>query len=380
MSSETSFLVVGLKDDAKKLFDKIDKTVSDVEKEVERKKQAVTDKKKLKSYELDLLRTDTSFQDRLKQKYPGLQFQIQDDHIMLHGAMDDILKFKVELSDFLHDIESDEVPVDTENKLNFLADQKTQQYVSKKLHEKSASIAWELNTRKRVVVMHAVKPECLSQAKEVIANAVCEEYIDVHPESCDLLVSEEWFQMVQKLIDTSGHGSLSITSDEHGGVLLVGTDNVITKAQTEVKKFLDLNTIYTEIVAFGPSTHKFIVRFLLIRIKDIERELQMHKIQITVEKQSNRIEVKGRSKGFEQAKTRLEAVGNSIICHQEVITDKASIAFLMDTPRCLEDLDGVASRMNCVFSLEPEEPGMKVKFSLIIIFIHLISLRNYHLE
>jgi hypothetical protein len=229
-----------------------------------------------------------------------------------------------------------------------------------------------LNTRKREVVVYAVKPECLPQANEVIANAVCEEYVNVHPESSDLLVSDSWVQMIRQLIDACSQGVLSINTED-GGVLLVGTDNVITKAHTEIKKFLDLNTIYTEIVAFGPSRHKFIVRFLQIRIKDIERELQMHKIQITVEKQSNRIEVKGRSKGFEQAKTRLEAVGNSIICHQEVITDKASIAFL-DTPKCLEDLDGVASRMNCVFSLEPEEPGMKVTFSLIIIFIHLISL------
>ena len=369
LSKETAFVVVGMTGDAQKLYEKVHSIAKAVEDEIERKKQEITERKKLKPFQLQLLSSIT-FPAEMIKLHENLKVEMLKDEILFHGSMTDVQHAQLEMYKHLENVKEKSMPMKSQEKLDMISNFETKEYLSQKLEAEGLKVSWDIDP-KQGVILHAFDENDLLKAVSVIDSSVCEHKIDLHPESAELPQYMEWKQMIQQLA-ASKPGSLRVHPSANNTISIIGTDNIFSVAKEKISKFLYVHTIFTEVVFFSPSRQKFISSFLEDRLRKIERNLQSHKVQINFIDSNSKIEVKGRHEGLQKAKLALENLGGKIVCDALNVNDSAGIMFL-ETDSCLRDLEGVALRERCVFSFVVEESGMQVIITIIITLIMDIS-------
>ncbi|KAK7108899.1 hypothetical protein V1264_016555 [Littorina saxatilis] len=354
---DTAYIVVGIKTAVDALLQEVDCTIKELEDEVERKKQEITDRKKLKPGQAQLL-SAIGFPSQAQEMSKNLQVEISPTEILFHGNLPDVQKAMLQMFERLAMFTTKTTAIGSKQKLDYLRHRQVEQYVSEKLRAQSPTIVWEV-TDETGVKVRGLEGDDLANALTLIDSAVCECEIQLPPESSDLPKSKEWKKMVHELAEENP-GCLSVCSPKEDKVFIIGTDNVFKKARDEVNAYLSLNTIYTEVVFFSPSRQKFITTFMMHRLQEIERTFWTHKVQIKPIDSNEKIEVRGREKGVDQAKSKLQDVERDIVCHEESVTDSAKITFL-ESKSCLRDLGLVATEARCVFAFTQETSGMQVE-------------------
>ena len=358
LPQEAAFVVVGMNEDVEKLYEKVHSTAKTVEDEIERKNQEITQKKKLKPFTVKLLST-INFAAQMSKLHENLKVEILEDEIVFCGSMTDVQHAQLEMYKHLENVKTKTVAIKSQQRLDLMSRKETRKYVSQKLQKESLQITWE-TVPLQGVFLHAFEEDTLSKAAAIIDSSVCERETALYPESAELPQSMEWKQMVDKLA-MNKPGSLYVHPGANNTILITATDNLFHPAVEKIREFVNVHTIFTAVVFFSPSRQKFIHSFMEDKLRKIERDLHSHKVQINFIDSNNRIEVRGRRQGLQEALSGLKKVGAGIVCVTLTVSDSAGTMFL-ETDRCLHDLEGVASRQRCVFAFDVEDPEMQVRF------------------
>ena len=358
LPKEAAFVVVGMNEDVEKLYEKVHSTAKTVEDEIERKNQEITQKKKLKPFTVKLLST-INFAAQMTKLHENLKVEILEDEIVFCGSMTDVQHAQLEMYKHLENVKTKTVAIKSQQRLDLMSCKETRKYVTQKLQKESLQITWE-TVPLQGVVLHAFEEDTLSKAAAIIDSSVCECETALYPESAELPQSMEWKQMVDKLA-VNKPGSLCVHPSANNTILITATDNLFHPAVEKIREFVNVHTIFTAVVFFSPSRQKVICSFLEDKLRKIERDLHSHKVQINFIDSNNRIEVRGRRQGLQEALSGLKKVGAGIVCVTLTVSDSAGTMFL-ETDCCLHDLEGVASRQRCVFAFDVEDPEMQVRF------------------
>nr|KAG5693840.1 hypothetical protein BaRGS_004448 [Batillaria attramentaria] len=279
---ETALVVVGRKSAAKDLFEQISKKVNDIEAEIERKRQEITETNgKLKLYQLRLLAA-MSFHSEAQKRHPGLNVDIKTrkGEVIFHGMMQDVKEAQVEMYTLLNTCASDKITEMSDMQRRLLENTETRNFIVKKLKDAGIVAVWEVN--KKEVLVYAFSDAHVVKAVHIIKGSVVEHICNLSPESSQALKNPDWHDLVKTLLE--GHpGTLAITPSHNGlQVYLTGTDDIMHGIKEEVTRFMDENTIYSETLAFAPNRQRFIATYWQNRVQQIVHSLKAYKVHASV--------------------------------------------------------------------------------------------------
>nr|KAG5703981.1 hypothetical protein BaRGS_032070 [Batillaria attramentaria] len=144
---------------------------------------------------------------------------------------------------------------------------------------------------------------------------------------------------------------------------ITATDNILDDVVQEVKRFVEKNTVHTEVVRLSTSRHKFFVTFFLQKVKAINKELEAHRVNIDIVwmKRFGEVLLKGTKQGLVLARAKLTELEAKIVCHTYKEKDRLRVKVLTSSDKSYEaDLHNACTESRCMYSFEQEEPGPKI--------------------
>ncbi|KAK7479356.1 hypothetical protein BaRGS_00029434 [Batillaria attramentaria] len=358
LAEETALVVVGRKSAAKDLFEQISKKVNDIEAEIERKRQEITETNgKLKLYQLRLLAA-MSFHSEAQKRHPGLNVDIKTrkGEVIFHGMMQDVKEAQVEMYTLLNTCASDKITEMSDMQRRLLENTETRNFIVKKLKDAGIVAVWEVN--KKEVLVYAFSDAHVVKAVHIIKGSVVEHICNLSPESSQALKNPDWHDLVKTLLE--GHpGTLAITPSHNGlQVYLTGTDDIMHGIKEEVTRFMDENTIYSETLAFAPNRQRFIATYWQNRVQQIVHSLKAYKVHASVREACTEFSAQGTCKGLEEFRARLQKLEEQLVVEEKTFTDQGKVKFLKSST-AEKELNVLGRSNQCVVALQADEPGLK---------------------
>ncbi|KAK7497094.1 hypothetical protein BaRGS_00011624 [Batillaria attramentaria] len=283
-----------------------------------------------------------NFKETAENRHPGVKVEMDESNqqIVFRGPGHIAKKAQSDARRLLQSIKSGKATQLTDTQKTVLGTTQGAQYVAQILKYRGVVAVWDTGPQGDIVI-----------------HAFLEDQRELPPQSRPVLQSTEWMEHIRSLYDKHP-GTLTVLPSQDGRLVCVtGTADILNSAATEVFKFIHTNTLHSEAFRFSPSRQRFVTLFWPNKLADIQNSLKQHKVQITIDDDGSKLCVLGQSEGLVIARTRLEGLGEKILCHEERLTDRHQLKFLY-SKNCRKHLDSLGRGCRCVISLEPESPGL----------------------
>lgn len=357
-----TFVILGRNTTEEQTFKRIQRLVEDAEKEVALKKREVSETKDLKKHEVDLL-IMSSFPSVTEAQYSRLSVQIaeQEGKITFHGQLTDMREAEIKMRDFLHSVSSMVVKNLTDSKISLLSSPNCRDLICQKLKSSDVSATWVCHDE-GVVTVYCLKESDLKRAVQVIQASVKEETLHLDEVSSSTTRLTNWASFKEMLIHKNK--GILIIKTQNRNIMITAVSDIIQDVTKEIKDFILDNSIYTSVFRFSPSRQKFLTDFWKDKLRLAATKLSMADCIILNEHERN-ITVKGRSQEIERARKVLEKLEKEIVCTEEKITKKETIAYLAGL-KSISELSVTAKGCECVLSLSYEKSGIEVRTTLLL--------------
>nr|KAG5706732.1 hypothetical protein BaRGS_007235 [Batillaria attramentaria] len=299
-----------------------------------------------------------NFKETAENRHPGVKIEMDESNqqIVFRGPGHIAKKAQSDARRLLQSIKSGKATQLTDTQKTVLGTTQGAQYVAQILKYRGVVAVWDTGPQGDIVI-HAFREDDVHGAAVLIHLAIVEDQRELPPQSRPVLQSTEWMEHIKSLYDKHP-GTLTVLPSQDGRLVCVtGTADILNSAATEVFKFIHTNTLHSEAFRFSPSRQRFVTLFWPNKLADIQNSLKQHKVQITIDDDGSKLCVLGQSEGLVIARTRLEGLGEKILCHEERLTDRHQLKFLY-SKNCRKHLDSLGRGCRCVISLEPESPGL----------------------
>lgn len=360
---ENVVIIAGIRSMASDLFKKITITVRNIEKDVEQKKKEIKEtNRNLKPFQLRLL-SAVSFQREMVKQHAGLSMEIrlESGEVHFQGLLADVKGAQVEMLTRLNSVKSEKI-VDMSNLQKLILDNKeVHDFILRKFRAEKIIAEWEQN--QEAVIVHAFSDPEVVKGVHIMRKSIIQHTYPLSPASTQLLQSQDWQKLVRSLLSANPSKLKIDSSQDHQSVLIAGTDDIMHGAVEEVQRFMQENTIYSEVYSFSPSQQKLIASYCIEELMSIASRLQAYKIHLSIDNGGKDICVKGTEKGLEVIQSELRKLGEKIVCHVQTITDEAKVKFLT-SERNRKDLDLLGASSQCVLALTEEPSGLQVSSTL----------------
>lgn len=356
---DTTFMVVGMKSMAEQLYGQVSSVITAKEKEIELRKQEVTETiSKLNMSQLSLL-VAVGFPIEAGKRHKGLKVDIQKKKkcIVYHGMLKDVKEAQVEMYEMLNTMKSSKITSMTDMQKKVLDAKETKPYIVQKFKSKQISAIWELSQQGDISVF-AFDDRSVVQATHIITESVVEHVCQLSPESTELLRHQEWQSLMSQLTQPNPGVLLIVPSHDGLQVYVTSTDNLMHPVVEEVEKFFEENTIYSQTVCFSPSRQKLVVMKWQNHLQTIATSLRAYKVGISLKDPGDKIHIKGTRKGMEEVIKRLTSLNDKIVCHEQVFEDPSRVKLLSSD--CDKDLRMIGRSCQCILTLQPEDGQLQV--------------------
>ena len=365
LSEETAFVVVGTKSMAKELFDKVCAIAKAKEEEIERRNMEVTEvNSKLQLYQLRLLQA-FAFHIEAGKRHDGLKIDIQckKNCIVFHGMAKDVKEAQIEMYELLQMVKSGKITDMSDIQRKLLENKEMKPYIVQKFKNDKISAIWEAGQQDEISVF-AFDDKSLVRAIHIIKTSVPEHVCHLSPESSELLSCQDWKHLISHFTSTNPGALLIAPSHDHQQVFIACMDSIMHGVVEDVERFLEENTIYSQVVRFSRSRQTFVHQNWQPKLSAIAERLKAYKVQINMKESEMEIYVKGTKKGLEEAQRSLEHMNGQILCHTQVFSDQGYVKFL--NTDCEKDLLMIGRSYHCVLAKEPEPAGLQVRLNIVI--------------
>ncbi|KAK7499456.1 hypothetical protein BaRGS_00009431, partial [Batillaria attramentaria] len=357
LQEEKTFVIVGRKEAVEVLKQKIKDRMEVVEKEVERKKQEVTNTvTTLKHYQLRLLEV-ISFQKQVTEQRKNLTVEINPQGITFHGLLPDVREAQVQMFNELNSAKLHRISKMSSPKKKLLGYKETQHYIQTMFKTEGVIAVWDICEQGEVIV-YGFDEDSLSKAAHFLHMSVFDHVLELSAESSKLLQSTDW-QLLGKTLLEKHQGTLLIHPSHDGKeLILVGTADIMEAVTEMVENFFETNTLYRVVVSFSPSRQRFLAMYWRDRLEKIAQNLTKYKVQTSLAASDSEVLVEGTKQGVRLAIQELEELEKRIVCHEEKLTKRHELMFLTDE-QSGKDLNMLEKSNRCVVSRTPEAPGLE---------------------
>ncbi|XP_062593153.1 protein mono-ADP-ribosyltransferase PARP14-like, partial [Saccostrea cucullata] len=300
-----TIVIVGYGNMVEGVKQEVEKIISTVVDEIQRKKQQVTETIQLKHHQFLLLTFD-HFKEETEKKFPDMQVKtcMKDKSFTFEGQYLEVSQAKIALFEKCQQMYQASAGKFSKNRRDFLNRKDVKSRIAKLLKDKENMSCFDF--QREEVMLYAFSDDKAVEAAHLIKDSIVESPIDVQPDSAFLLNSDAWDKKVREIASMENFEGLLqlITLADQKKVIIVTMNEYVGLAREFVEDFLRDNTIMSDSMEVPPSYFKFLDLHHKDKFDQICTGLKEQQVQIT--KNKNRITIKGTKMGLEQAKGRIE--------------------------------------------------------------------------
>lgn len=304
-------VVESLKKDLKEM-------IFNIEEEIKRKKQQVTESKTLRHSEFLLLSFD-HFKEGIEKKFPGLKVttSLKDRKITFEGQYGDVTEAKISLHERCNKICEASAGLFSKYRRDYLSKKEVKTRVSKMLKEKGNMSCFEFKGDE--VCLFAFSDDKAVEAAHLLKNEIAESPIEVPPEYAYLLSSDKWEKQAKQIQSMEQFESLLqlITLSEQRKIIIVTFCNMVGLAREFVEDFLQTNTIITDSKNVPLSHFKYMELHHQNKCQEISRRLREKQVKITMS--PCKFSVKGTKAGVAEAMRNLDEILKKIQSKKHIL-------------------------------------------------------------
>ncbi|PVD29530.1 hypothetical protein C0Q70_08781 [Pomacea canaliculata] len=351
---EYTFSVLDRSFDEGDTFSHIQNIASVKQIEFESEKTKVSEAKKLKKFQLDLLMLSPFFSDtQSHHKDLKVDIKLGEREVVFHGPLMVIREAEVKMYEILQSASSRVVTDVPHVHVSLLATYEARDAVNNRLRQALLAATWECCGN--AIIIYCLQQTALLQAVNLIKSSFESEFISLDEVSSSLQTKAEWKDNVEKLVRK--HRGLVSINTHHRTISLTAFCDLMPTVKENIRTFFSESSIYSAAFQLSPSRLKFMTLFWEEKLSSIAEKLKQYKIKITL--QSDRVLVGGTKQGIELVRKELTFLSEQIVCTEELITRKETIMCL-STPRNNNELQAIAFTCKCVLSLHPENSNVEM--------------------
>ncbi|XP_060564934.1 protein mono-ADP-ribosyltransferase PARP14-like [Ruditapes philippinarum] len=348
---EHLIFVVGTKTAADDLKDVIEKGINKIIDAAEKEKQTVTEIfSNLENIETKML-IFQHFSKELEDKFDDLNVEIKTDRNEIHlkGQINNVKSAQLAIYDRKSNFEVTKIRDISKLALTLLQLESTRNALQCKLEAKSIRAVWEPTTDGIVVCCY--KPSSIEKAVDIIRSFICNEQIAIKKGTVPDLETEKWRKKIEEIY--SKHpGKVMISLDENQEKIHICTlADKHTLVKEEIQRFLEANTITTQIISNSKEINRFLEKNCRKEIEEIYLRHQQYYVKIIHLDQFRGLEVQGLQKGVQDAIQQIRILIKRIKHHTHTVT-KPGIAEHISSPKGKDSIHTIEYSLECVIVVE----------------------------
>ncbi|XP_061194415.1 protein mono-ADP-ribosyltransferase PARP14-like isoform X2 [Saccostrea echinata] len=332
----------------------VEKIITTVVDEIQRKKQQVTETVQLKHHQFLLLSFD-HFKEETEKKFPDMQVKtnMKDKSFTFEGQYLEVSQAKISLFEKCQQIYQASAGKFSKNRRDFLNRKDVKSRIAKLLKEKENMSCFDF--QREEVMLYAFSDDKAVEAAHLIKDSIVESPIDVQPDSAFLLNSDAWDKKVKEIAANENFEGLLqlITLHEPKQVIIVTMNEYVGLAREFVEDFLRDNTIMSDSMDVPPSYFRFLELHHKNKFEQLCESLKEQQVQIT--KSKNRITIKGTKMGLDQAKGNIEDMLKKIQSKKHTIK-RPGIAKHLHSEAGKNKISKVQKFHKCYIQIGDKEP------------------------
>ena len=274
-------LLYGFTVDVEGAYDRLSCVMNEVDRKVRRTQDTVSLKYAGRGRLLHKIRT----LKEIEGLFTDLSIELDGNALSLRGVQEDISEAKLKIHEANSEIVSETFEhgfssalVDFLNQIHHKND--VVYSVNEKLEKAGVTAEIEITYKKCLIF---VPPGNQCQAvQDTIIELVKEDEIALEKESLPLLKEQIWVDLKDDLTERYKKTANVTTPPERDRVHIIGLKKIVDTAKKQIERFMEENTIKTDLFPIDSLSHKFIKRYSTEEVKGIQRNLSEHHVVIKV--------------------------------------------------------------------------------------------------
>ncbi|XP_070541060.1 uncharacterized protein [Ptychodera flava] len=252
--TSSTIQITGRAVDVTRLKDRIEERIKDIEDEIQKAKQRITENVDIKDpfqiQQLQMFR----FSKATYERFPGLQVKVasKSQKVIFEGLPTEITEAKVYMYQTLNGLPVRKFRPASRNVKEFLKDRD----VAKKIYEtfKGRNFRATYMVSEEDVVCSSSTEDDMEQAVQILQNSIAEHFIDIKPQFQPAIQKEEWKELVGRLEDEEKVFILPSVSGQRNAVIVVGFKTSLRPVVDKLTNFIKLHTAEFPIRFKSPQT------------------------------------------------------------------------------------------------------------------------------
>ncbi|KAL5022626.1 hypothetical protein ScPMuIL_001781 [Solemya velum] len=355
--NESSIVIVGHKSIVTTLETQVSDIIQKIERQVLCTEPKVTKTKKMKRYQIILLRAVKFTQD-METKVPDVAISVDltIGEVTFQGSLKGIEMAQLKMHELLNSFVSKKMDLSKEA-CDLLYVKETEDYIKRRMMNCNVLSAWDMVRGETGLTLYGRNNSETEQAVRILKDSLREVVIRI-PRSCQAAFTcSSWTRMTNRIV-TNHNGHICLIS-KRGSVLLVATDDIFDEIRCEIKAYLNKHFILEEVVPLPKGLIQFLKKFKSADLKDIEESLTEMDVSFEEPDSATGIIVKGNPEGLKRAKMSLEGLRKSVYCQKHFIS-KPGIGSFFSTQKGLDVIGFIEMSGSCVIERIMPIPGGKL--------------------
>ncbi|XP_053377233.1 protein mono-ADP-ribosyltransferase PARP14-like isoform X2 [Mercenaria mercenaria] len=311
-------VLVGAKDPVLTTSKQIKGIINDIEKKMENERQIITKKRKLKHYEMALVRA-SRLEATLKKMLTEFSIDNEQREIIFKGMQNDVDEALAKLDAKLKSFVKKTVPAISKQAIDLLFKKEARDIVKKKMVERKVIGVWD-SVRGSSLVMYSKNEKELDVAIEILQCTIVMDYFDLDSEKRDILDSKDGQAKIAEFEEN--HKGCVLFAVQQNEFRFVCVDDIHKEIRDEFTKLFDLHSVISKPVYTEPGIFSYITTYKKREIEAIENQYKRLSVLIAVKDTSRRpgFIVKGKKDGCKLAIAKLQTLIDSVVHKDHTIS------------------------------------------------------------
>ena len=333
----------------------VSRITADLEDELRKKTQQVTDTYQLKPHQRRLL----DMKDFAKTSSSAkCTITVSKDKAVFVGEAAEVITVRTNMLKLLSGVTSRTIGQKSSAFVTVLGKEQILKRITQSLLKKKMFATYDVQDQEAIVYSFSDKEA--AEASKIIKAEVVEKKFVISPSDRACLTSSEWQQFQ---LDIGKLGKPAAVCQEGSSIVAVTTAEEMEALESKVSNFIESNTVQKEFISMPAGVVDVLQKYVTAEVDQIKRSFSQHAADIRFVSSASQVgyEIIATSSGIRQVTDAIRVLEMKVKSKDHSVESPAYVKFLR-SPTARATIDGIASR-NQVSVKFPEETKVGIRSS-----------------
>ncbi|XP_046369034.2 protein mono-ADP-ribosyltransferase PARP14-like [Haliotis rufescens] len=343
--SEWRLVAVGAQEQVTDTIRKMNAVIDTAKTENERRKNQVTQRKKVDGPKLRILKAK-GFLNRFTQGYVTVSIEIQTGELVFVGPSEEVQNAIMQMYGESNEITQQTITSFSANMTELLKRPTVQEYLHQRLEQQNMAAEGSWEPGREGIIIYYTSNTGLEALEGFLKSSVQEGTVKLDSEQTPLLKSSDFLEEIEKL-KRDRHDRLIISPlADRKRISITSVSEDYDDCRSAVTDFLQRNAIYAEKMMYSQPILKFLVMHCRTNLDSVSQDLKQFSVKFVCTKNPFTVTLKSSQKGLSQAKMFVNCITKTISFQKQVLKRPGIYDFLKSG----DVIEQVEKNAKCVIS------------------------------